>query len=397
VNRCPRERVELHVDPRRCLVFALAVAALAGVGCGGGPARQAQPEGRGMASEQFSRAGWRTDFSRHSVALSEFASGGPSRDGIAPIDRPRFEAPAQAARWLDAREPVLVVEVDEHVRAYPHRILIWHEIVNDTLAGRPIAVTYCPLCNSAVVFDRRVSGRTLRLGTTGNLRGSDLVMWDDATESWWQQLTGEAVVGELTGAHLHAIPAQTLSFAEFRSHHPGGEVLSRNTGHDRDYGRNPYERYDQPDDEPALLGRKADRRLPPKERVVAIIRGRSAAVIPFSRLARDPVVEVEIAGEHLVVVFTAGVRSALDAPNIRDSRDVGTAAAFSRELDGRLLDLVRSRPGRFRDRQTGSEWNVAGRAVAGPLRGRRLTAAVHDLSFWFAVAAFRPDARILRR
>jgi hypothetical protein len=397
VNRSSRARVELQVHARRYLVLVLAAGALAAVGCGGGPSRQAQPEGRGASDERFDRAGWRTDFSRHSVALSEFASGGPSRDGIAPIDRPRFEAPAQAARWLEAREPVLVVEVEERARAYPHQILIWHEIVNDTLAGRPIAVTYCPLCNSGVVFDRRVRGRTLRLGTTGNLRGSDLVMWDDATESWWQQFTGEAVVGELTGARLRAIPSQTLGFAEFRSQHPRGEVLSRNTGHHRDYGRNPYERYDQPDDEPFLLDRKADRRLPPKERVVAIIRGRSAAVVPFSRLARDPVVEVEIAGERLVVLFAPGVRSALDAPTIRDSRDVGTAAAFSRELDGRLLGLVRSRSGRFRDRQTGSEWSVAGRAVAGPLRDRRLTAAVHDLSFWFAVAAFRPNARILRR
>ena len=133
---------------------------------------------------RVSRDGWKTDFARHSVPLSQFISGGPPRDGIAPIDDPKFVAPAAAAGWLDPSEPVIVVESGASARAYPHQILIWHEIVNDEFEGDPIAVTYCPLCNSALVFDRRLDGRTLRFGTTGNLRRSDLVMWDDATESW---------------------------------------------------------------------------------------------------------------------------------------------------------------------------------------------------------------------
>lgn len=380
---------------KRRTFLAVITAALLAVGCGSGEQPRGGAGSDASAELSVSTDGWETDFSRHSVPLGEFSSGGPPRDGIPPIDDPKFIAPAEAAKWLETREPVIVVENGDKARAYPHQILIWHEIVNDEFAGRPIAVTYCPLCNSAVVFDRRVNDRTLRFGTTGNLRRSDLVMWDDATESWWQQITGEAVVGELTGTDLSAVAAETLSFEQFRARHPHGEVLSRDTGNERDYGRNPYKGYDRPDEQPFLLEDDADPRLPPKERVVSIIRGTRAAVVAFSRLRRRPVAEVEVKGESLVVLFAPGVRSALDEPELADSRDVGTAGAFERELDGREVKLVAAGDGRFRDRVTGSVFDVSGRAVAGSLKGRLLRPAVHDLSFWFAVAAFRPDARIV--
>jgi hypothetical protein len=150
----------------------------------------------------FDRAPWRTDFARHSVPLTSILPGGPPPDGIPPIDHPRYVSIAQAARFLAPSEPVIAVQLGGQARAYPLQILIWHEIVNDTLGGVPIAVTYCPLCNSAIVFDRWVVGRTLTFGTTGNLRDSDLVMWDRQTQSWWQQFSGQAMVGTLTGTQL---------------------------------------------------------------------------------------------------------------------------------------------------------------------------------------------------
>ena len=301
-----------------------------------------------------------------------------------------------ADRWLDDREPVLAVEVAGRARAYPVQILVWHEIVNDRLGGRAIAVTYCPLCNSSLVFDREVEGvGLLRFGTTGNLRHSDLVMWDDRTESWWQQLTGEAVVGRLTGTRLEVLPSQTVSWADFRAHHPDGDVLSRATGHERDYGRNPYEGYDDPDSDPFLLEGEADRRLPPKERVVAVKDREAAVVVPFSRLARQPVAEARVGGVPVVVLYRRGVLSPLDAATITSSRDVGTAGAFDRRLDGRTLSFAPAGDTRFRDRQTGSTWDVTGAARAGPLAGRRLRPVVSDQRFWFAVAAFLPDARIM--
>ncbi len=195
----------------------------------GEPRPATDPPGGLFAETRFSRSGWKTDFSKHTVPLSEIQSGGPPRDGIPPIDRPSF-VDTRAAEWLNDREPVVVYEEGGDARAYPLQILIWHEIVNDTVGGRPVTITFCPLCNTAIAFDRRLDGVTYDFGTTGNLRHSDLVMWDRQTESWWQQVTGEAIVGALSGARLTPVPASINSFADFRTTFPNGSVLSRETG-----------------------------------------------------------------------------------------------------------------------------------------------------------------------
>jgi hypothetical protein len=240
-----------------------------------------------------------------------------------------------------------------------------------------------------------VRGRALTFGTTGNLRNSDLVMWDRQTESWWQQLTAEAVVGELTGTRLKVLPSQTVSWADFKRLHPEGDVLSRDTGVDRDYGTNPYESYDRPDVPPHLFEGDTDDRLPAKERVVAIFAEEETLVVPFSRLAREPVVEAEAGGRPVVVLYKRGVVSPLDASSIAGSRDVGTAAAFDSRVEGRDLSFEQRGDG-FVDRETGSTWDFAGRAVEGELAGIRLRPVRHDQQFWFALAAFVPDARIER-
>ena len=145
---------------------------------------------------------------------------------------------------LTPSDPVIGLAIGGDARAYPLRILIWHDIVNDTVAGVPVTVTYCPLCNSAIVFDRRVPPHVLDFGTTGKLRNSDLVMYDRQTESWWQQFTGEAIVGALTGTQLKLLPARLESFAEFKARHPAGQLLVPTDPKKRDYGRNPYVGYD---------------------------------------------------------------------------------------------------------------------------------------------------------
>jgi len=376
----------------RLPLLAVCVALLA-AGCGGGGATEDSSGPAGQAL-RVSTDGWRTDFSKHSVPLSEFRSGGPPRDGIPPIDEPKFVSQDEADEWLADREPVLVVEQGGRARAYPTQILVWHEIVNDTFVGRPVAVTFCPLCNSALVFDRRLDGRELTFGTTGNLRKSDLVMWDRQTESWWQQFSGKALVGELTGEQLEILPSQTLSWKDFRAKFPAGDVLSRDTGNERDYGRNPYDGYDRPDEQPFLFDGETDDRLPAKERVAAVFLGDETVVVPFSRLREEPIAEFEVAGAPVVVLFKAGVASALDDARIAESDDAGTSAAFDRRLDGRTLDFKR-RGDAVVDRQTGSTWDITGRAVAGPLKGSRLRAVRHDQQFWFALAAFLPDARIV--
>ncbi len=171
-------------------------------------------------------------------------------------------------------------------------------------------------------------------------------------------------------------------------------MLSRDTGNERDYGRNPYDGYDRPDEQPFLFDGETDDRLPAKERVAAVFLGDETVVVPFSRLREEPIAGFEVAGAPVVVLFKAGVASALDDARIAESDDAGTSAAFDRRLDGRTLDFKR-RGDAVVDRQTGSTWDITGRAVAGPLKGSRLRAVRHDQQFWFALAAFLPDARIL--
>jgi len=196
---------------------------------------------------------WNTDWTRHTIRYDEILSGGPPRDGIPAIDDPKFVTIDAAAGWLQEQEPVVALAVNGVARAYPLHILTWHEIVNDQIDDTPVAVTFCPLCNSAVVFDRRRGGQTLDFGVSGLLRNSDLIMYDRQTESLWQQFTGEGIVGEMAGQMLTWLPASIISFADFRQAYPAGQVLSRDTGYPRSYGNNPYVGYDNIDQSPFLF------------------------------------------------------------------------------------------------------------------------------------------------
>ncbi len=308
--------------------------------------------------------------------------GGSPKVGVPASPPPTFERPDRAARWLGPEEPVLVYKD----RAYPLLILIWHEIVNDVVAGEPVLISYCPLCNSGLAFSRRLPGRgTLSFGTSGLLYRSNLVMFDDRTASLWSQLEGEAIVGPLKGARLSPLPLSLLPFGAFRARFPQGRVLSRETGYARPYGENPYAGYDRPEEKPFLFSGPLDPRLPPKARVVAVRLEGKAVAYPYRLLQ-----QVRVVNDGPLVVFWApGLKSALEAKSTRLGRDVGAVGVFLREgriffWDGRA----------FRDRKTGSVWDLFGRAVAGPLKGKALTPVVHDRTFWFAWAAFLPGTRV---
>ncbi len=357
------------------------------------------PSARGntdeFASTGVSQEGWKTDFSKHSIPLREITSGGPPRDGIPPLDKPRFVSAAEAAGWLKGREPVVAFTLGSEQRAYPLQILIWHEIVNDQVGDRPVTVTFCPLCNTAIAFDRRVAGRVLDFGTTGNLSKSDLIMWDRQTESWWQQATGAAIVGALTGTHLDMLPASITSFETFRSAYPGGRVLSKETGFTKPYGENPYAGYDEVGRAPFLFTGKTDGRLQPKERVVSVRIGAEAVAYPYSVLKKRRAVTDSVGGADIVVLYQPGTASALDSVTIADSADVGSTGVFRNAVEGRPLTFAASGTG-FRDAETGTQWNVLGLAVSGQLSGKRLEPIVHGDHFWFAWAAFEPQTRIYR-
>jgi len=335
-------------------------------------------------------ADWNTDWNKHTIAYAELLSGGPPRDGIPSIDKPRFVSAEEAAAWLADDEPVIALEIGGDARAYPLQILTWHEIVNDDVGDVPVLITFCPLCNSAITFDRRLGSQVFEFGTSGLLRNSDLVMYDRATESLWQQFTGEAIVGDLVGEQLTFLPSSIVSLADFRQAYPAGVVLSRDTGFRRDYGRNPYAGYDSIGQSPFLFDGDLDGRLPAMERVVTVALNGLDVAYPISVLSRVHVINDTRAGQDVVVWHMTGARSALGASIIAQAEDVGATGVFDPHLDGRKLTFE-FQDGQIVDRDTGSAWNVLGQAVDGPLAGKRLTPIVHGDHFWFAWAAFKPD------
>jgi len=341
------------------------------------------------ATSQF-----KTDFSKHSVPYSEILSGGPPKDGIPAIDHPKFVSVVEADAWLKPVEPVIFFQIGDDARAYPIQIFMWHEIVNDTVDSVPVVVTFCPLCNTAIAFERTVRGRVLDFGTTGRLRYSNLIMYNRETESWWQQATGEAIAGELTGTQLVFRPASIISWADFKAAQPDGKVLSRDTGFDRLYGENPYLGYDDVNNPPFLYrGPETPGVLPPVARVLTIDLNGEAVAYPYDVLQTVDVVNDMVGGKDVVVLWAGGTASALDANTVAGGRDVGAANAYARTLDGQTLTFALV-DARILDKETGSAWNVLGQAVSGKLAGKQLTPVVAVNHFWFSWAAFKPQTRI---
>ena len=328
------------------------------------------------------------------VDFDEIRSGGPPPDGIPPIDEPQF-LPVADVDFLADNEPVLALEIDGDARAYPVQIMTWHEIVNDTVGGVPVAVSYCPLCNSAVAYDRRLDDRVLDFGTSGLLYNSALVMYDRQTETLWSHFTGEGIIGELTGTDLDVFPLSTVSWTTFREAYPDGVVLSRDTGFSRDYGRNPYPGYDDVDGVPFLFQGEVDGRYTALTRIVGIEVDDAAVGIPLDTLRESEVISGTIGGRPFVAFWAAGTASALESSAIAEGADVGATGVFLPEVDGASLTFSADGAGTFIDAETGSSWNLLGEAVEGELAGARLDALIHVDTFWFAWSTFRPDTEIV--
>ena len=300
----------------------------------------------GQANPAFWKLEWpQTDFSKSSVPFDEIFSGGVPKDGIPPIYNPQFGSIAEVDRLYKGTEPVITVSVNGAARAYPLGILMTHEIVNDELGGKPIAVTFCPLCNSAVVFDRNVDGQVLTFGVSGKLRFSDLVMWDHETESWWQQFVGEGIVGEMTGTQLTMLPVRVEAFDLFKERFPEGEVLLSPRG---GAGFNPYAGYDS-SSRPFLYRGSFPEGIRPLDYVVAV----DGEAWSMDLLAKEKRGETD----ELVLTWESGQNSAMDARNISQGRDIGNVTVQRKE-------------------------------------GDKLVDEVHDVTFAFSFHAFNPDGAI---
>jgi hypothetical protein len=347
------------------------------------------------ASSAKALPGWRTNTSKTLISIDELFSDGPSKDGIPALNAPKFELPISVLRWLPDREPVISVTLGKTTKAYPLQILIWHEIVNDEIAGVPIAVTFCPLSYSASVFKRTVKGRTLTFGVSGMLRNSGMVMYDRQTETLWQQFTGRGLVGDLAGTKLKQIPSQLISFGQFTRSSKKGLVLSRQTGHERPYGENPYVGYDNVSSLPVMFKGDVAAALPPMEKVIGIIVDGCPVAYPCFLTSSKGVINDEICDVPVAVFHNDGAVSALDRQWIRNSRQTGSTAVFLRKIDNHRLTFLYD--GKyFIDLQTRSTWTITGKAIEGPLKGKQLTQINHKNSFAFAWLVFNPKTQIYK-
>lgn len=180
---------------------------------------------------------------KYIVDPDKISSGGPPMDGIPSIDNPKFVTVPEADKWIQDNELVLGIIYKNVTRVYPLQILVWHEIVNDRIADEPILITYCPLCGSGIAFEGKINDEEVEFGTSGKLYNSNLVMYDRKTNSYWSQIDGLAIVGELAGTKLKPVSIDTVVWRDWKKAHPESEVLSQNTGYTRAYGKDPYGNY----------------------------------------------------------------------------------------------------------------------------------------------------------
>ena len=388
-------------------------------GDGDRPRIKLRPTPEGTIAEQIRNGwlqervndGWNTDITKVvpdlKVGLFTKPSDFINKDGIPSIDSPEFATASDAPDYMRPEEPVILVNVNGDARAYPLSILMWHEIVNDEIGGEPVTVTFCPLCNSSVAFSGRHDGRVLDFGTTGWIASADLVMYDRQTETWWQQITGEGVIGEFAGDTLTFLPSSIVGWQDFAEQYPEGKLLLRpvpgtihaisgqEITHNRTYDDPPYSGYDVAGSLPSFFTGAFDLTLQPVDRVAAFDLGGESVAYPFRALANRPVVNDTVGGEEIVIFFDNGTESAFrTSTRGQNYQTTGSTTAFSRDFEGRTLTFAADDDGIISDAETGTEWNRFGRAIAGELAGAQLEAVVHGAEFWFAVAAFNPGIEV---
>ncbi len=321
-----------------------------------------------------------------SIPTSAIFDGGPGPDGIPALEYPEIAGGPAAEFVVRDDDRVLGLEVNGTARAYPLRILWWHELVNDTLGGEYVLVSYCPLTGSGLAFDPNVNGRIKDFGVSGLLYENNLMMFDRETRSLWSQLLLGSQCGEERGAELVRLPIVETTWGAWRGLHPQTTIVTLNTGYPRDYDRYPYGTYDQPDNPTTLFpSSEWDPSRPPKELVLGIHDGDASVAYPIGLLAglgRAVAHNDTVAGLPVLVTY-------IDASR--------TMRAFDRRVDGQPATFAVADSGAFtlRDTETGSLWDARGVAVAGPLTGARLEPLADAYTlFWFSWSVFYPTTRL---
>lgn len=247
-----------------------------------------------------------TDGTRHTIPLKDILSGGPTKDGIPSIDNPRFISIADTSDFLSDNDLGLAIDINGVQRFYPFKILVWHEIVNDTIEGQRVLITYCPLCLSGIVFDPMVNGERVEFGVSGKLWNSNLLMYDRSSDSLWSQILGEAVVGEMTGTELKILSSDQTKYGKWKDLNPQGQVLSKDTGVARVYGHDPYADYYFTPGIFFPVDNK-DTRLDEKDFILGIvINGQAKAYLP-SAIKSIGELEETFQGKNLLIRYEADV------------------------------------------------------------------------------------------
>jgi len=348
---------------------------------------------------------WKTDISKHSVDLSEIQIVLP-KGSFPTLDFPKFIGKEAGLKSFFLKEPVIAIAIDGKAKAYSLNILTMHEISNDTLSGVPVLITYCPLCNSGIVYHRKLKyhgkEHIMEFEPSGMLRNSDMVMLDRNTETLWQQLMGVGIVGELDKKELDILPSLIISVEEFFNRYPDGEILSKQTGftqNEKRYGTNPYKNYDDKNAKPYerfFDSDKIDKRLPPMERIIDIEDDGKYKVYTFTDMKKKGVINDTFKSKKIVLFHQAGTVSVLDESNISDSKDIGTISVFNRMLEGNEL-IFKKTKGVFKDQKTNSNWDITGYCYQGKLQGKQLQIEPHSNHFAFAWLAFYPDTEIYKK
>ena len=312
---------------------------------------------------------------KHLIPLDKIKGGGPPKDGIPSIDNPKF-ANVSESQFMSDSDTVIGLEINGETKAYPIFILVWHEIVNDTIGDTPVSVTYCPLCYTNQVFERIVNGEKVEFGTSGKLYNSNLLMYDRLTESYWSQALGLAVKGELTGYQLNLIPFDVITWGDWKTLHPDTLVLSTETGYIRSYATDPYGSYYT---EPRIMFpvEHKDDRMSPKEIIIGFNENETYKANKQNDIETKVIINDTIGETPILLV-------SLFSENSR---------AFVRIVDDKILDFVHS-DGKIFDTQSNSEWNYDGLAISGEYEGSQLNRMSIEPGFWFAWVAFHPDTLV---
>ncbi len=346
---------------------------------------------------------WKTDTLKHSVTLSEIQIVLP-KGSFPTLDHPKFVSRSEGMRQFFVKEPVIAIEINGVAKAYPLNILTMHEISNDMLEGIPILVTYCPLCNSGIVYNRTLNYNNkkeiLEFEASGMLRNSDMVMLDRKTETLWQQLMGIAIVGTYNEAQLDILPSLIISVEEFFMRYPNGKILSKKTGFtqvEKRYGFNPYKKYDEKTNplQQFFDSDKVDKRLLAMERIVDIEHNGDYKIYSFKSVAKKGVINDIFKTKKIVLFYKPGTVSVLDEHDISTSKDVGSVTVFNAVVEKQHVTFKKKR-GVFIDNETSSKWDITGHCYEGELKGTQLRIEPHSNHFAFAWLAFHPESEIYK-